>query len=122
MKTDPIIEKWLKSHKYCVLSTSVDDKPWSATVDYTCDEDLNILISTSPRSLKYTNALKNSTVCLVIDNQDRTGTLQIQGQAKLINGKPFEEPNLLVKPTFMIFKKKNEKTGELIVIKNDYGN
>ncbi len=79
---------------------------------------MNILISTSPKSLKYTNALKNPTVCLVIDSQDRTGTLQIQGQAGLLNGKPFEKPNLLIKPTFMVFKKKNEKTGELTVIKS----
>lgn len=116
MEIDPVTENWMRSHKYCVLSTCVGSKPWSATVDYTCDKDLNVLISTSPKSLKYKNIVKNPTVCLVIDSQDRTGTLQIQGQAEVLKGNPFEEPNILVKPTFMVFKKKNEKTGELTVI------
>ena len=119
MKIDPVSKNWIKSHKYCVISTCSDNIPWSATVDYTCNKDYNVLISTNPMSLKYKNISINPTVCLVIDCQDRNGTLQIQGVAKLIDGKPFAEPNLLVKPTFMIFKKKNEETHILTVIQSE---
>ena len=76
------IKNWLKNHTYCVIATSYKGKPWAATVNYTADDNLNIYISTSPASLKYLNATKNPTVALVIDNQTRAGTLQIQGKTK----------------------------------------
>lgn len=117
MDNKSFIKKWIKGHKYCVVCTYNNDTPWAATVNYTSDEEMNIYISTNPQSLKYKNILKNQTVCLVIDSQSRDGTLQIQGKARLIEGKPFKEPNIVVEPEFLIFKKKNEKTGELKVIK-----
>ena len=106
------IKKWLKEHKYCVIATSWKDKSWAATVNYTVDDNFNIYISSSPDSLKFQNILKNPTVCLVIDNQTREGTLQIQGIAKTLKSKSREEPNLLVKPKFLIFLKK-EGSGKL---------
>ncbi len=117
MQRKVFIKNWIRSHKYCVISTCKDDTPWAATVDYTSDDEMNIYISTNPLSLKYKNILDNPVVCLVIDSQTRNGTLQIQGKAKLIEGRPFKEPNLVIKPEFLIFKKKNEKTGELKVIR-----
>lgn len=111
-----LIEKWLKKHKYCVLATSDQDKPWAATVNYTLDDDLNIYIATNPTSLKFQNLLKNPTVCLVIDNQTREGTLQIQGVAEPLEPKNREEPNLLIRPKFLIFKKKG-KSGEVKTLK-----
>jgi len=102
------IRKWLKEHKYCVLATCFQDKPWAATVNYTIDDDLNIYISAHPKSLKFQNLLKNLNVCLVIDGQTREGTLQIQGIAKDLKPKTPNEPNLLIKPKFLIFKKKHE--------------
>jgi len=102
------IKKWLKQHKYCVLATSFQDKPWAATVGYTIDDDLNIYISSRPDSLKFQNLLKNPIVCLVINSQTREGTLQIQGIAKVLKPKIPNEPNLLIKPNFLIFKKKHE--------------
>ena len=102
------IKKWLKEHKYCVIATSCEDKPWAATVNYTADDDFNIYISTSSNSLKFQNILKNPVVCLVVDSQTGEGTLQIQGVAKPLKSKSREEPNLLVKPKFLIFLKKEE--------------
>lgn len=107
-----IIKKWLKEHKYCVIATSYQDKPWAATVNYIVDDNLNIYISTKPNSLKFQNILKNSTVCLVIDSQTREGTLQIQGIANPREAKSQEEPNLLVSPKFLTFLKK-EKSGKV---------
>lgn len=117
MKDKEFIKNWIATHKYCVIATSLEEKPWAATVNYTSDEDMNIYISTHPTSLKFKNVLQNPTVCLVIDSQTRDGTLQIQGKVKIIKGKPFKEPNLMIKPEFLIFKKKNEDTGELKVVR-----
>lgn len=100
-----LIRKWLKKHKYCVIATSCQDKPWAATVNYTVDDDFNIYISTRPDSLKFQNILKNPIVCLVIDSQDEKGTLQIQGAAE---------------PTFLAFLKK-ESSGKLKRISLDLG-
>lgn len=106
------IKKWLESHKYCVIATSYQDKPWAATVNYTTDDSFNIYISSRPDSLKFQNILKNSRVCVVIDSQTREGTLQIQGIAKSLKPKSREEPSLLVRPKFLTFLKK-EKSGKL---------
>lgn len=117
MSDKEFIRKWLKTHKYCVIATCVAKKPWAATVDYTSDDKMNVFISTHPKSLKFKNILKNPIVCLVIDGQNREGTLQIQGRAKILKGEPFKQPNLMIKPEFMIFKKKNERTGEVSEIR-----
>jgi nitroimidazol reductase NimA-like FMN-containing flavoprotein (pyridoxamine 5'-phosphate oxidase superfamily) len=106
------IKKWLKDHKYCVIATSFKDRPWAATVNYTVDDNFNIYISSRPDSLKFQNILSNPTVCLVIDSQTREGTLQIQGLAEPLKPKSQEEPNLLVKPKFLTFLKK-ESSGKL---------
>jgi len=106
------IKRWLKDHKYCVIATSFQDKPWAATVNYTVGDNFNIYIFSRPDSLKFQNILKNSTVCLVVDSQTREGTLQIQGVAKPLKPKKKEEPNLLVKSKFLIFLEK-KKSGKL---------
>lgn len=116
MDNNAFLKEWIKSHEYCVIATCLDNKPWAATVNYTSDENLNIFISAHPMSLKFQNIYKNPMVSLVIDSQNRKGTLQIQGKVKIIKGEPFKEPNLMIKPVFMIFKKKNEKTGKLTTI------
>jgi len=109
------IKKWLKGHKYCVIATSHKDKPWAATVNYNIDDDLNIYISTNPDSLKYKNLLENSMVCLVIDNQTKEGTLRVQGEAQFLRPKTPTEPNLKIKPDYLIFKSK-DKFGEMKVL------
>jgi len=106
------IKKWLEGHKYCVIATSRKDKPWAATVNYNVDDDLNIYISTNPNSLKFKNLLENPMVCLVIDSQTRGGTLQVQGEARFLKPKTPAEPNLKIKPHYLIFKSK-EKSGEI---------
>lgn len=106
------IKKWLREHKYCVVATSFKGKPWAATVNYTTDDDFNIYISSKPDSLKFQNILKNPTVCLVIDSRTREGTLQIQGIAKTLKPKSRKEPNLIIRPKFLTFLKK-EKSGKV---------
>jgi len=109
-------KKWLKEHEYCVLCTCFLNRPWAATVNYTADNNLKIYISCRTDSLKFQNLLKNPVVCLVIDSQTRKGTVQIQGIAESLNPKAKDEPNLLVKPNFLIFRKKH-KSGEMQVLK-----
>ena len=104
--------QWLKNHKYCVLATAQDNKPWAATMDYTVDDSLNIYIGTSPASLKFQNIKRNPIVGLVIDSQDESGTLQLQGTAQERKPTPDNQANLVIRPTFFIFKRKDEKTGE----------
>jgi general stress protein 26 len=116
MNKKKFFRNWLKSHVYCVIATAYQNKPWAATVNYTTDDDLNIYISTSPASLKYLNATRNSMVAVVVDSQTRAGTLQIQGEARHLKGEPFREPNLLVVPKYLIFKKKDEKRNKLTVM------
>ncbi len=94
-----------------MIATSHEDKPWAATVNYAIDDDLNIYISTRPDSLKFQNVLKNSTVCLGIDSQTRDGTLQIQGIAEPLKPKNREEPNLVIRPKFLTFVRKEETGG-----------
>ena len=111
MKKD-FIRNWLKRHKHCVVATSFQDKPWAATVNLEVDDDLNIYIFSREDCLKYQNILKNPVVCLVVDSRTREGTLQIQGIAKPLKPESKKEANLLVKPTFLTFLKK-EKSGKL---------
>ena len=115
MITKEFIKKWLKEHKYCVIATSSKDKPWAATVNYSVDHDLNIYISTNPDSLKFKNLLDNPMVCLVIDGQTRDGTLRLQGIAQSLKPKTSSDPNLKIKPQFLVFKKKG-KDGKMKVL------
>ena len=110
------IKKWLKGHKYCVLTTSYKDKPWAATVNYKVDDDFNIYILSNPDSLKFQNLLHNPIVSLVIDDQTREGTLQIQGIAQSLKPKTPDDPNLKISPKFLIFKKR-EESGEMTLFK-----
>jgi len=112
---EEFIRKWLKEHQYCVIATSSKDKPWAATVNYTVDDDLNIYISTNPNSLKFKNLSNNPNVCLVIDNQTREGTLQIQGTAEILKSEKGSEPNLKIKPKFLIFKNK-DNSGKMNIL------
>jgi len=102
------IKKWLKEHQYCVIATSHENKPWAATVNYTIGENFNIYISARSDSLKFKNLSKNPNVCLVVDSQTREGTLQIQGIAEILELKEEGTPNIRVRPTFLIFKSKDE--------------
>ena len=115
MNKEEFIKKWLKDHQYCVIATSCKDDPWAATVNYSLDDDFNIYISTNPASLKFKNILENLNVCLVIDSQNREGTLQIKGVAEILKPTGPDEPNIKIKPSYMVFKSKGE-AGELNTI------
>ena len=117
MNNKKFILDWLKDHKYCVIATSCENQPWAATVDYLCDEEMNIYISTNPNSMNFQNILNNPSVCLVIDSQDHEGTLRIKGRAEAVSEKDNNGSNLLVKPEFLIFKRKEEKTDKLFEIR-----
>ena len=109
------IKKWLEEHKYCVIATSCKDKPWAATVNYKVGDDLNIYISTNSNSLKFKNLLENKIVCLVIDSQTKEGTLQVQGTAEFLKQKTPGDPNIKIKPRYLVFRSKDE-SGKMKVL------
>jgi nitroimidazol reductase NimA-like FMN-containing flavoprotein (pyridoxamine 5'-phosphate oxidase superfamily) len=109
IKEKQFILRWLKIHKHCVIATSKNNIPWAATVDYSVDNNFDIYIFTNPNSLKYKNIKKSPVVCLVIDSQNREGTLQIQGKANTRFSRKRDSYNLLIKPTFIIYRRKNKK-------------
>jgi nitroimidazol reductase NimA-like FMN-containing flavoprotein (pyridoxamine 5'-phosphate oxidase superfamily) len=116
MKDEEAVKKWVLKHKHCVLGTSNKGKPWAATVDYRCDEKMRFFVATRPDSLKYKNISVNPNVCLVIDEQNDNGTLQISGKAK-ISDNPKTGENIIIEPKIMVFKKMDEKSKKMKEIK-----
>jgi len=99
------VRNWLRKHKYCVVATSFKDNPWAATVDYTCDDDLTLFISTDTDSVKFQNIVKNPVVSVVVDSQTKEGTLQIQGIAKPVNSDGGVKSRVAILPKFMIYRR-----------------
>lgn len=108
MDKKEFIKNWLKTHKFGVIATSVDDKPWAATIDYSVDDDLNIFIGTNPNSLKFQNILKNPNICLVVDSQNEEGTLRLQGIAECLKPTNRTDPSIKIKPKIFIFQKRDK--------------
>lgn len=80
MNLAPVIE-FMNQHKTCVLSSVNGDKPQSATVGFSVDDDFKILIATKSSTRKASNIVNNPNVSLVIGfSGDKT--LQIDGVAK----------------------------------------
>ena len=109
IKEKQFILRWLKIHNHCVIATSRNNITWAATVDYSVDNNFNIYIYTNPNSLKYKNIKGNPIVCLVVDCQNREGTLQIQGKADMVLSKKCKRYNLVIKPIFFIYRTKDKK-------------
>jgi hypothetical protein len=52
---------------------------------------------------------------LKIDNQTREGTLRIQGTAEILKSEKGGEPNLKIKPKFLVFKNK-DNSGKMNIL------
>lgn len=76
----------LQTSKLGVISTvNVDNRPESALVYYTFDQNLNIYFATKDSSRKYKNILKNANVAFVIATEHPPQTLQLEGIASVHN-------------------------------------
>jgi len=72
--------------KLCVLATSdKSGKTEAATLVYTIEEDLTILLSTKSDSRKWNNLLENDQVSLVFGFSFTEANIQYDGIAKLID-------------------------------------
>lgn len=60
---------------------SEQNKPESAAVYYTFDENLNIYFATKDSTRKYKNILKNENVAFVVTSENPPQTLQLEGMA-----------------------------------------
>jgi len=116
-KNKNFILGWLKSHKYCVISTSTKDKPWAATVNYHVDDNFNIYISSNPKSMKCKNLKENPIVCLVVDSQNREGTLQLQGTAQTVSPEEHKGANVVIEPNFLIYRTKAPKGKQKVYLR-----
>lgn len=85
------VRNYLKTNRLMTLGTSCKDRPWSATVFFAFDEDLNILFFSREDTRHCQNIKKNKFVSVAI-NQDwgKPGFvkgLQITGIASKISAK-----------------------------------
>ena len=60
-------------------------------------------------------AKENKIVCLVIDSQTKEGTLQVQGTAEFLKQKTPGDPNIKIKPRYLVFRSKDE-SGKMKVL------
>lgn len=84
--------EFLRSNKIAVISTvSSTYQPWSATIYFTVDDDLNFYFM-SKKGRKTQNIASNKEVSLVIGTENIAITAQIQGQAeRIINNDEYSE-------------------------------
>lgn len=61
--------KYLKGNRLMALGTSYKDRPWSATVFFAFDEDLNILFF-SREDTRHCQNIKNNKFVSIVINQD----------------------------------------------------
>ncbi len=79
------VSEFLDTQETCVLSTvSSEGWPMSATVGFSHNDKLTILIGTSNKSRKYRNLLNHQKVSIVIGTT-APRTVQYQGVAKEVN-------------------------------------
>lgn len=75
-----IVKQFMNQFQTCVLSTVRDNKPQSATVGFSVDDELNILVATQLSTRKASNILSNPFVSIVIGFEGNK-TVQIEGKA-----------------------------------------
>ena len=71
-----------KSRLGVISTISTENKPESAFVYYTFDENLNIYFATRELSRKYKNILKNKNVAFAMATENPPQTLQLEGIAE----------------------------------------
>lgn len=83
-----LIEDYLKEAKLMQLSTSVNNQPWTCSVWFAADEDLNIYWFSSTKRRHSKEVMKNPKVSAAIvlphTPEDKPRGIQLQGNAKLL--------------------------------------
>jgi len=81
---------YLQENPICVLATAdKKGKTEAAAVVYAFDDKLNLYLGTYKASRKYKNLLQNKKVSVVVGvDLNDSRTLQIDGTAKILEGKP----------------------------------
>ena len=80
------ILEFTRKNKLCVVSTSVDNQPESALVDFIINDDLEIVFNTYTTSRNYKNLLINPRVSIVTGFGETLETLQYEGIARELGG------------------------------------
>jgi len=90
-KLKNVVLEYLEKNKLCALATSLNNKPWSATVFFAYDNRLHLLFFSREDTRHCLNINKNPIVSVAI-NQDYGTTgmvkgLQFVGRAKKVSSK-----------------------------------
>lgn len=76
---------FLKQHVFAVVaSINAENMPSAATVLYHVDDDMNVFFMTRRQTRKFANVRANEKVALVVGLGDGPGTVQMEGEAHLI--------------------------------------
>lgn len=86
MDTKIRILEFAKKNKLCVLSTSVDNQPESALVDFAINDDLELIFNTYTTSRKYKNLQVNPRISIVTGFGETLESLQYEGIARELDG------------------------------------
>jgi hypothetical protein len=77
---------FLNAHELCVLSTlGADNEPQGATVAFSENDKLELMVGTSLDSRKYANMVSRPRVAVTITDVEKRLTVQYQGVAHLLN-------------------------------------
>ena len=83
-----LIKDYLKEAKLMQLSTAIDNQPWTCSVWFAADEDLNIFWFSSTKRRHSKEVMKNPKVSAAIvlphTPEDDARGLQLEGNAKLL--------------------------------------
>ncbi len=94
------IRSFLKTHDLAVIATcSKSGQPEAATIGYLVDENFNFFFLTKPDSRKIKNILENPKVALVIGTTSGINTIQVEGEAQIIQQKDVGFEEMLLKTT-----------------------
>lgn len=89
MNSKQIAEKIIQNNQYLSLSTSNQNKPWSAALFYATDKNNNFYFISSIKSIHVEHILKNPHVALTIFNSTEAPEIvngvQIQGKAYMLD-------------------------------------
>src|SRR3989339_545686 len=91
MKRNNIILEFIKRNKLAVISTITSSNlPESAVIEFCQTDNLEVIFDTLKTSRKYKNLQKNTNVALVIGWDDDI-TIQYEGIAEELQGKPLDD-------------------------------
>jgi uncharacterized protein YhbP (UPF0306 family) len=86
-----LIQDYLQEAKLMQLATAVDNQPWTSSVWFAADKDLNIYWISSTTRRHSNEVLKNkkvaAAICLPQTPKDTPRGLQLQGTAELLTDK-----------------------------------